>query len=395
MFKKNELKCLFPFYLIRFIIGVTSVVLPFVIIYFQSLSFSLFQIGIFTAVFGISMFIFEIPTGAMADIYSRKFSMILGFLIAGTSILSIGLFTNFYILNIIWFFAGLGMTFISGADESWVIDNLNKKRQKHLIKEYFIKSESIQSFGMVISPLFAIFLIKFLPLNYLWFVWAGGFFLSAFVLISVPEYYIPNKKDHFSDFYKLHFLQIKKGIKFIKSKKNIPYLFFAGIFLYFMMMARDGIQPLLIDFGMPLAQLGLFYSSIALLEVFVPFLTHFFTDMKLKHSMSILISIRIVLMMGLLFIHPPFFYLAAIIFMFNQSLAGLRFPLLQTYLHSHLKSNIRATVTSVQSMANQFAIAISTPIGGLLMDKFGIPTTMVYVSFFGLIAIFFYGKIED
>ena len=76
------------------------------------------------------------------------------------SLTIIPLFTNFYFLIFLWVVVGLGMTFVSGAEEAWVIDNLNKYKRKDLHHEFFIKSQSIASFGIIFAPLIGSILVK-------------------------------------------------------------------------------------------------------------------------------------------------------------------------------------------------------------------------------------------
>lgn len=71
-----------------------------------------------------SCFLFEIPTGIVADMKSRKLSIIMGLIIIGTAFIIEGSFPFFIIVvfsQILW---GIGYTFTSGADEAWIADEL-------------------------------------------------------------------------------------------------------------------------------------------------------------------------------------------------------------------------------------------------------------------------------
>ena len=92
IFKKDELRLLYPFYICYLLIGLSAVIIPFMIIYFQNLGFSFFQIGFLMGTFNFSMFFFEIPTGAMADSMSRRHSVMLGLLITSLVIFFMGIF---------------------------------------------------------------------------------------------------------------------------------------------------------------------------------------------------------------------------------------------------------------------------------------------------------------
>ena len=69
------------------IYGFSSLIMPFMIIYFRDLSLTFFQIAVITSGFSIGMMLFEVPTGAFADGLSRKISVIIGFLMNAAAIL--------------------------------------------------------------------------------------------------------------------------------------------------------------------------------------------------------------------------------------------------------------------------------------------------------------------
>jgi MFS transporter, DHA3 family, tetracycline resistance protein len=70
----------------------------------------------------ISYFLLEVPTGAIADSYSRRASVILGLLVNGGSMIVIGLTHDYPVLlfgSVLW---GLGSALMSGAYEAWITD---------------------------------------------------------------------------------------------------------------------------------------------------------------------------------------------------------------------------------------------------------------------------------
>lgn len=72
----------------------------------------------------VTVLIFEIPTGVLADVYSRRLSTILGVALIGGSFIIEGSFPLFAIVllsQVIW---GIGWTFISGAHDAWIADEI-------------------------------------------------------------------------------------------------------------------------------------------------------------------------------------------------------------------------------------------------------------------------------
>ncbi len=72
----------------------------------------------------VAAFLGEIPTGIVADVYSRRVSVIIGVVLVGVGFLIEGLFPFFaavLLAQVIW---GLGATFTSGAWEAWITDEV-------------------------------------------------------------------------------------------------------------------------------------------------------------------------------------------------------------------------------------------------------------------------------
>jgi len=67
-----------------------------------------------------SVFLFEIPTGIVADLYSRRLSVVIGHVLVGAGFMLVGFTQSFVIVllsQVIW---GIGATFISGAFIAWL-----------------------------------------------------------------------------------------------------------------------------------------------------------------------------------------------------------------------------------------------------------------------------------
>ena len=75
-----------------------------------------------------SILIFEIPTGIVADLYSRRLSIIIGIFIIGLGFIVQGswaLFIPILIAQVLW---GIGYTFTSGAVEAWITDEIGEQK---------------------------------------------------------------------------------------------------------------------------------------------------------------------------------------------------------------------------------------------------------------------------
>lgn len=70
--------------------------------------------------------LFEIPTGIVADVYSRRLSVLISIAMTGVAFLIEGLFPSFeaiLLAQVVW---GIGATFESGAIDAWVVDEMGE-----------------------------------------------------------------------------------------------------------------------------------------------------------------------------------------------------------------------------------------------------------------------------
>ncbi|EOU1492108.1 MFS transporter, partial [Clostridium perfringens] len=131
----------------------------------------------------LACFIFEIPTGIVADVYSRKLSIVIGGVLTGVGFILEGSISSFIfvlVAQIVW---GLGSTFISGSLEAWIAEEEKNKD----LDEIYIKGAQagqIGAFiGIVLSTVIANFSVR-LPI-----IVSGVLFiiLALFLWLYMPE----------------------------------------------------------------------------------------------------------------------------------------------------------------------------------------------------------------
>ena len=82
------------------------------------------QLILVGTVLEISIFLFEVPTGVVADVHSRRLSLIIGYAMIGIGLVLEGalpVFATILVAQAIW---GIGYTFTSGARQAWLADEL-------------------------------------------------------------------------------------------------------------------------------------------------------------------------------------------------------------------------------------------------------------------------------
>ncbi|MCA9895416.1 MAG: MFS transporter, partial [Anaerolineae bacterium] len=74
----------------------------------------------------LSAFLFEVPTGVVADVYSRRLSVIVGMALMGLSFF-VFVVPSFLVILLSQVILGIGWTFISGAISAWLVDEIGEE----------------------------------------------------------------------------------------------------------------------------------------------------------------------------------------------------------------------------------------------------------------------------
>ncbi|HLF79551.1 MAG TPA: MFS transporter, partial [Dehalococcoidia bacterium] len=97
-----------------------------------------------------TIFICEVPTGVVADTVSRRLSVVIGFFLFGIGWMIVGASPQFATIMAAQLVIGVGSTFISGAHQAWIADEIGVER----VGTVYLKSAQIaQVCRLVGTPL--------------------------------------------------------------------------------------------------------------------------------------------------------------------------------------------------------------------------------------------------
>ena len=393
-FKKKELELLWPFYLENLVSSIFAFFPVFMIVYFITQGFSFFQISLLMTVLFLFRILFEIPTGAIADIYGRKFSVLLGSLLGGIAFFLILFFHDFYSLIFIFALLGFAGTFESGARESWVADLIKKKR-KSLLHDYFAKVDSLGSFGVVLSGLVGAFLVKQFGTSIIWGFAGVACFSSLFLLSFAKEHFV-KRKVKIKDSFKNLIRQSKVSIKYVKNHSVLFLFLIATAFLVFANEFNSSLVwvPFLQNLGFPEYAFGYLWSAMGILGIFAPLISLKFLK-KGKERKFILNTIILIILVLILIIFVKSILFAFLILLSAVFLGSMSGPVERNYFHKFIKSKLRATIGSVESMLISLVGLIALPLVGLSIDYLGPKYTILLSALLMIPSAIIFLKIKD
>jgi len=105
-------------------IDITVLVVPVLVLIWVNAKLTFDEIVMLQGIFMLAIFLFEVPSGSLADYWSRKGSTALFHLIFGAGIFFYAIGNTFEMFAIAEFLAGVGLTFKTGSDNALVYDSL-------------------------------------------------------------------------------------------------------------------------------------------------------------------------------------------------------------------------------------------------------------------------------
>lgn len=204
-----------------------------------------------------AIFLFEVPTGVVADVYSRRLSIIIGVFLIGAGFILEGSFPYFGTVlacQILW---GIGYTFTSGATAAWISDEVGEE----VAGRAFLRGSQAGLAGGLLGTVISV-VIGSIRVN-IPIIVGGALFLvlGIFLIAAMPEHGFTPKlrpparlaeSSVFEDWQGL--LQtLRNGVKLVRSSRGLVMILLIGLFfgLYSEGYDRLWTPHLLRDFVIP------------------------------------------------------------------------------------------------------------------------------------------------
>ncbi|NGU14106.1 tetracycline efflux MFS transporter TetA(P), partial [Clostridium perfringens] len=335
----------------------------------------------------LACFIFEIPTAIVADVYSRKLSIVIGGVLTGVGFIlegSISSFVFVLVAQIVW---GLGSTFISGSLEAWIAEEEKNKD----LDEIYIKGAQagqIGAFiGIVLSTVIANFSVR-LPI-----IVSGVLFiiLALFLWLYMPENnFKPSAPGDLNTFKKMVYT-FKSGLKFVKSKSIIMILLAVTLFYGLSSEGYDRLSNAHFLQDTTLPKLGnlssvTWFGIFGILGMILSFIVMHFMAKNLKNEDNrkngkLLLCINILYISSMLiFALTRNFSLMLIAYLATNTFRIINKPIFSAWLNGHIDDNSRATVLSINGQMNSLGQILGGPIIGIIATNISVSIGIVCTS---------------
>ncbi|TQR10347.1 MFS transporter [Psychrobacillus soli] len=360
------------------------------------------QLVLVGTVLELSVFLFEIPTGVISDLKSRKLSVIIGYFLIGGGFLIEGLFpyfTTVLLAQVAW---GIGYTFTSGSLQAWIADEVGEERASLA----FIRGAKAGNLGQVIaiplSILTGLYMIN-LPII------IGGLCMVGLavylILFMKEENFKPLDKTERTSTWESMKGSMGKIIFHSRTSFIIRMLFLIALFVGFYSEGFDRLWMshffdvsnlvALTDEKLVLLTGGIQFMVVLISFVVLHLMNRGSIHLNLKHIYAVLFTCSLFIIASLIGFALSTYAIGLLVFyIIIQVTRKVMYPLEDIWLNKVIpESSTRATFFSVKGQVDAIGQIGGGPVIGYVATNFTIKTAIVVSAILLTPVLFLYNII--
>lgn len=330
--------------------------------YLQYLDFK--QIAIITAVHVITSNLFEIPTGAFADLFGRKRAIFLSFFVCSFVMFAYPFTSLFWIFIILEIAGGITNALLSGSLQALVYDSLKETGEESRFDKVVANMTSLAWIGLFISAISGGFVYKYW-FGTPWILQGIIFGIAAIASLRLSEPSIDSKKYKLKDLITQNIVGFKELFKNVKiAQTTIVFTIIASG--YFIAGKILGISQAR-EYGMDSQGVGILFGTGYIISSFssqiVPKLR------ELVGAKKLLFVAILILVSSFIFAKFTGIVVGSILIISRISTSTIFWNISSAILNPMIESKNRATSLSTFSILHQLPYALLAFVIGDVIDR--------------------------
>ncbi len=324
----------------------------------------------------VSVFIFEVPTGVVADVFSRRLSVLIGLFIIGAGFVLTGAWPAFWSILIGQVLWGLGYTFTSGAQQAWISDEIGEENAAAA----FLRAAQLENIAAIVGIALGTALGE---VSYQLPIIFGGvifFILGSWLVFSMPENgFHPTPAGERTTWQRMAHT-FKDGLKMVKRRPALTGILAIGLIygLYSEGFDRLWTAHMLERFTIEglgglstVTWFGLMRLVQTLLGIAALEAVNRRVDLAKPRSLVLVLTLcsaGLVLALGGFALAASFALSVGLVWLISV-LRQLIGPLYTAWVNHRLDPQVRATVISMSSQTDALGQIAGGPVVGLVAQK--------------------------
>lgn len=362
---------IYKIYAFRFLNGLMFIY-PLYSVMFQDAGLTPFQISLLIVVWAVTIFLLQVPSGALADKYSRKYILVFA------QIMKIAAFLTWMLAPSFWgFFAGFVLwgvqgAFMSGTFEAILYDELNKYGQKKEYTKIYGRSRTAEFTGVILASALATPIFGH-----------GGYELIligsiALIIFSIAALLLlPNVKNEESTHEQDYFKLLKEGAK---VAVHTPILLRLIIFLALVMALSGPINDyygiFIRDIGISTKNIGIFVAVAGIADVLGSLIAHKFKHHRNSRFYALYAVSGVILLAATIM----FNYAGLVLLILYGFVNRIIKTVFEGKLQDEIPPGVRATVSSVYGFSTEMGIIVLTLSFGYIAQQHSVHDGFYLIS---------------
>lgn len=349
-------------------------------IYIRNRGMSLTKLGLLETIFHITSFCMEVPTGAVADIFGRKVSRIIGRFLFVLSIVLMFLSKSFYLYAICFAVSALSYNLESGAGDALIYDSLKEIGEE----ESYIKISGKKEMFYQISSTIAFFLGGYIASKSYSWVFILTIAIAVITLIQSFGFKEPNIGRIYSENnnWEMFIKQLKESIAVIKNDSKIGFLIiFCQTISVFCTCIFFYLQNYLKASGIGETSIGIMYAVSSITAAITSTQVYKIENrIKERGILTMIPFLTLIGVWGVALSKYSYIY-----FIFLEIAESIIYVSINDFINKRIPSQNRATILSFSSMVFSLFMIVMFPLVGMIGDNFSLQTAFKVLG--GVISI--------
>ena len=381
---------------------------PVLLMYLYQSDVDVFEIGLLYSIREIIVYVFEIPSGVLADRYGKRNELVLCFVFYIISFVLFALGGSFLVFTLAMMLFGLGEAFRSGTHKAMIMDYLDLKKMKDEKSKIYGFTRSYSMIGSMLSSIILIGLLIYeLDVSFLFIIAIVPYVIDILLILSYPDEL--NQKTETSFQLRSFFQANKDLIRYSVKEKKVRYtLLSSSTYQAFFKVLKDFVQLILLSAPLPLLIFtnksddtnvkiisALLYVVIYMFSAIASRKAHLVQKYLKTQKATVLLYLLTCVTAILIGAFTHLLWVVFALFILLHILMNIRKPIIVDLFGEYTSKDQRAGVLSADSQLTSLLLIVFAPLIGYIAKQISISASFIMTGSIMILLVFLSLKMKD